>query len=182
MKIPGRLTGSDPLARWLNSLRDYAISCRITSFQGGYMSTGANGTQLVAVPTSGRGGSGTTITAYKIASNSGDYITCHTWDGSTEGEVDIIVAKPKELRHSETSFAFGGVTITYDDYDLTAQTRAGTRSTDSSEIIETVVRPYQAGDIIYAAVVDWTGVTVSEIPITKIDLNLAARHWAEKWA
>jgi hypothetical protein len=62
MKIPGRLTGSDPLARWLNSLRDYAISCRITSFQGGYMSTGANGTQLVAVPTSGRGGGTIDIT------------------------------------------------------------------------------------------------------------------------
>jgi hypothetical protein len=58
MRLPGRLTGNDPLVRWLNSLREFAASCRITSFQGGYMSQGANGTQLISVITAGSGAPG----------------------------------------------------------------------------------------------------------------------------
>lgn len=46
---------------------------------------------------------------YHVKSVQGDYLTCRSWDGTTEGTVDIFIAKPPWLRQTP----YNGLTIAY---------------------------------------------------------------------
>lgn len=121
--------------------------------------------------------SGTFIGSYKIQSHQGDYVTCHSWDGTTEGSTDVLIAKPRNLFFSIASETLRGDAITYSAYDTTDQSRTATLSTvDYFEVID---RMYYAGDIIEAATMV-TGVTVSGVKLTLGDLNRDGRSWLRK--
>lgn len=50
---------------------------------------------------------------FKLVSVQGDYLTCHTWDGTTEGSTAIFIAKDPKLRESLGSESIFGVTHMY---------------------------------------------------------------------
>jgi hypothetical protein len=66
-----------------------------------------DGSGVVTVATSGQ------LQMYRLKSVQGDYITCRTWDGTTEGGSDVYLAKPHKLRNSITSQTIDGVTVDY---------------------------------------------------------------------
>lgn len=100
-----------------------------------------------------------------------DYLTCRTWDGETQGDTNILVAKPWSLRKTgwENETRDG---VTYSDYMAGAQERTATEGEDSES--QVVVITYMAGDEIYAVEAD-TGVTGCYL----IDCNLDGRAWAK---
>lgn len=73
----------------------------------------------VAVQDLHLGGGGGGAQRMRVKSVDGDYLTCRTWDGTTEGSYDIAVAKPPHLRHSLTSQNVNGVTVSYGSFGIT---------------------------------------------------------------
>lgn len=78
--------------------------------------------------------------AYKIVSESSEYLICHTWDGSTEGSSSITVAKPPYLRSAPTS-----------------------------DGAATILPLYSEGDVIWADSVNYTGVSGATLLDKNVD-------------
>jgi hypothetical protein len=116
------------------------------------------------------------VTQYRLKSVQGDYVTCRTWDGTTEGGTDVYIAKPMKLRNSITSATIDGVSVTY-SYTTTVARTATISSVDEDQVI---VPRYLADDLIYAISADYTSVSVSGTPLTKIDINADGRAWAKE--
>lgn len=87
-----------------------------------------------------------------------DYLKCRTWDGTSEGEVDVLVAKPLGLRKSD----FDGKTIGGIAYVATG-TQARTASSGGNSEDQVIRPPYVVDDPIFAVVgiSGGTGVVVS---------------------
>lgn len=70
---------------------------------------------IIQVPNGGggAGGGGGALATYRLKSVQGDYITCRTWDGASDGPVDVLIAKPWRLRESVTALTIYGVAHTY---------------------------------------------------------------------
>lgn len=108
----------------------------------------------------------------RVKSIANDYLTCHTWDGTNEGTVDILVAKPAELRHVLATYA-----------QLTGFTTVGTQTATATDGVDTetwkVTPDYVVDGEIWATLCgSGTGVTVSGAELGWIDLNLSGRAWA----
>lgn len=116
------------------------------------------------------------VSQYRIKSVQGDYYTCRTWDGTTEGGSDVYVAKPYKLRNSITSESIDGVTVSY-SYASTVARTATISSVDEDQVI---VPRYLSNDIIYVATSNYTGVSVSGTALTLIDMNCDGRAWAKE--
>jgi len=116
-------------------------------------------------------GRGAKVTRFRYKSMSGDYLVCRTWDGTTEGDTDVKVAKPYLLRESTTRTGY--------TYNYTGdQARTSTKTSDGSTEDQVIVPAYVEDDEIWATKAD-TGVTVGGVDVTYIDLNLDARAWAK---
>ena len=135
-----------------------------------------------STPSSGEGG-----TRFRVKSVQGDYITCHTWDGSTEGSTNVLIAKPPNLRHSITSQTINSLSITYSGHNIDGGkcTRTASATWEGGTITqnEMVLPPWQIAGTSVAAEI-WadeptggTGVTVSGNALTWIDKNLDGRAW-----
>jgi hypothetical protein len=114
----------------------------------------------------------TPIVRYRIKSIQNNYVTCRTWDGTTEGTTDVLIAKPRKLRHVYGNYP-GLTSLTTVD----AQTGTATNGT----ITETwIVTPaYVVDDDLWAVTVAATGVTDgSGNAIVNLDVNDDARAWA----
>jgi hypothetical protein len=138
------------------------------------------------------GGGGTTTGGskrYRIKSYQQDYYTCRTWDGTTEGSTDVLVAKPKALRGSIASdhilasdgFSTIDISYTYSGNYLTrtASKTGGTFASGIDQEAHVIVPGFYAGlsgnfDEIWASTVDSTGVTAAP---TIMDDNRDARVW-----
>lgn len=187
MKLPNPLSGTNPLVGWLNSLRNFAASCRLKSGVDYRVEQTTDGTVLRFY---GGNGGGSTIKMYRLIEEKANHIVCHTWDGTAEGSDSVLIAKPYKLRNSITSALIAGETIDY-TYVTSGSTAYHTRDADDGTNVETqVVIPYflpkttspaYSGDLIYAADVSHTGVTVDDVELTKIDINADARAWARKY-
>jgi len=139
-----------------------------TPRRGGYQTV----RQAVAV---GGGASGSKAKQFKIKSvSSSDYLMCHSYDGVTEGQEDVYVAKPWFLRGNLT---WNGKSRLGVSYSATGpQVRIATKGTVSETQI--VIPHYAVDDIIYAANAE-TGVSTADgKAITWIDLNIDGRMWA----
>lgn len=170
--IPGYLTGNNPLARWLNKLRDAVAEATITSVLGGRLQRGAGGTQLIIEP--GKGGGGTPG-EYRIKSVQGDYLTCRSWDGTNEGSTDIYIAKAYRLREALTSE--GGYTYTYEaGFDSLNRKRKKYPTGTPDDYEYEVVIPRWIADEVINCVYSSTSVEVSG---AKLNLILVDnRAWA----
>lgn len=93
------------------------------------------------------GGAGVSVLTLKVKQLFTTYLRCRTWDGTTEGSTDIYVAKPPILR-AEPDFG-------------------------EDDEAHQVDPPYEVDGIIWAAEVDYTGVST----YTHIDLNVDGRVW-----
>lgn len=100
-----------------------------------------------------------------------DYLICNTWDGTTQGTIPIVVAKPYLLRNLA---AWSAYTYTY----LNPQQR--TSNDGATDEDQTVTPLYVVDDIIYCQATNFTnigdGVTTD---MKLIDCNLDGRQWAK---
>lgn len=106
----------------------------------------------------------------RLKSIQADYLTCRTWDGTTEGSTDILVAKSYKLRNSIVSAVIDGVTVTYAYPDTVTRTATISGSNET----QVIVPRYLVNDLILGMTVGYTGVTA----VTVIDLNLDGRAWS----
>lgn len=122
-----------------------------------------------------QGGGGGGVQMYRVKSVQGDYLTCRTWDGTTEGGSDVYVAKSYKLRTSIGSAVIDGVPVTY-SYPSNVERTATISTSNESQVI---VPRYLPNDIIFVASANATGVSVSGTPLKLIDLNADGRAWAK---
>jgi len=128
---------------------------------------------------SGSGGSAT-INMFKFVSDGGNYLLCHTWDGTTEGTTLVPVAKPYELRVSGSTAWTGGTirsvayTVSYaNSGSYWTRTVSGSDGTSTTEV---VIPDYLSGFIIFA-MQSTTGLTYNNQPVTWQDINAGGRAW-----
>jgi hypothetical protein len=128
-------------------------------------------------PSSG-GSGGASVSMFKLQSVQGDYITSHTWDGSTEGGTDIYIAKDPKHRESLTSESIFGTTHDYtysagpDSLNRYRTDDDGTRTQK-----ELLTPPWVGGEIVYA-VSATTGVLVGGEDVGRLLIS-PARQWAK---
>ena len=98
-----------------------------------------------------------------------DYLVCRTWDGTTEGDVDIDVAKPFQLRH---------IVANYDGLTTLTTTDAQTVTAGDGVTTETwaVNLAYFVDCEIYAVKVPKGG-TGDATATEWMDLNVDGRKW-----
>ena len=125
-----------------------------------------------------RGGAGgSSVAMYRLKSVQGDYITVRTWDNTIEGDVDILVARPPEIR-KPASESVDGVLVSY-TYVSDIQ-RTASKTVDSVTTTETqIINPRLNGnDLIFPVQVKNTGVFVSGVELDKIFFS--NRAWTKK--
>lgn len=160
-----------------NDLVDYCREIAVTSGRGVTVTRTANGTLLSA---SVAAASDVQIKQFRVKSVQNDYLVCREFDGTTELETDVNVAKPFELRRT----GWHGVTVTYTlESILGAQASvsyayqtATYRIANGTE--HQGIRPFYVPDqtVIFASKVEnGTGVEDAD---EWIDINTAGRAWA----
>ena len=109
---------------------------------------------------------------YKEVSVQGDYITCHTWDGTIEGSDPIYIAKPVRLRNSLTTETVLSVSHSY-TYATGPDSNNKYRFNSSAENIdlELVTPAWIVGEIISAVSVPTGVVDGSSNPINLLMLD-----------
>jgi hypothetical protein len=111
---------------------------------------------------------------FKVHEIDGDYLICHTWDGTDEGAVDIKVARPYLLRRTP----FDGYTRNSITYTYVSDVERTAAKSGETDITELVTPSYQVGDVIYA-IRDIRGGTAVEDAPNWLDCNVDGRAWAE---
>ncbi len=126
----------------------------------------------------GGGTPGTAVVAmFHFKSSQSDWLTCRTWDGSSEGGTDIYIVKPQKLRGSIVAEHIDTVDVTYDTFNADFTERIAHAATYADEVHRILPR-FLVDDIIFAATVDGgTGVVRSGTELTYLDLNVDARMW-----
>lgn len=97
-------------------------------------------------------------------------------EGDTYG-ADIYVARPTKLRHSSSEYPLVHSLTTVDANEVEV-------SDEEEETTEDwIVTPvYTVGDLIAVARVGYTGITIDDVDIELIDINVDGRAWAVKSA
>ena len=114
----------------------------------------------------------------KLVSIHGDYLICHPWDGATESDRELLVAKPYLLRRTP----FDGETRNGIDYDYhTHVTRTATKGGETEDQI--VIPRYVTGDILYATfnVAGGTSVLDTETRVEWLDDNRDGRALSQEF-
>lgn len=132
-------------------------------------------------------GSGTAeVGMFLLKEVHGDYLTCHTWDGSTEGSTDIYIAKDPALRRSVTSELLDDVTVSYSYTSDVVRVASWTVDSVSDSETQHVVPHYQAdadegdGEVIFAISAAHTGVDVDGTELTWMEIR-SGRAWARSY-
>ena len=196
MEVPPKLSGTSPLVPWLNRLREATQSALINSVVNGRYSRGPGGTQLICSAQSTPGTSSTDSIAqhFHIKSIQDDYLTCRTWDGTSEGGSDVYVAKPYEFRRSKTNEVIDGTTFTYTYFSTgTTENKQNNRtSSDGTNSQTECIYPrysvYSApsagyiplGTIFAIKPTGGTDVTVSGSPVLWVEVS-PSRVWARRY-
>lgn len=170
--------------RAYNDLIDFARELAVSpNSRGIRVSRTANGTLLVAEPSSAE--EGFAVRMFRLKSVQDDYVTCREWDGTTEREADVLIAKPFDLRVTgwngqtvvyQLEGPLGGATRTISYAKVTATLR---KATGAGITEDQAVRPFYVVDrtIIFAArPKNGTGVDAAD---TWIDINTDGRAFAK---
>lgn len=168
MPIPspvGRPDGSEPQALSSQFSHD-AVShvLRLQRVAGSRVSNTTQGLSIVPEPTAAPS---TASKRYRLKNVKGDYLVCHSWDGTTEGTRNVFIAKEELHRESLTAETVLGVAHTYTYADGpseawavgTAATYNRTR-TDVGSITEDqrITPPWRENEVFHATQ-SQTGVT-----------------------
>lgn len=145
-----------------------SVSAKKIVFPNASVTDSGSGTATVSFVSGG-------VSQYRVKSVQGDYCTCRTWDGTTEGS-DVYVAKPYKLRNPGSEI-IDGVTVNYTSYPTSVSRVADISGTTENQVI---VPRYLSNDLIYVATSNYTGVSVSGTPLTLIDVNCDGRAWAKE--
>lgn len=140
---------------------------------------------------------------YRVKSHEDDYLVCHTWDGETEGEKDVYIAKAWLLRRSVFDFSMNGgrtrenrngdrIKYTYDDADVHWEREAeivveGEEGATEAQIIvpayvteersDTIIGP----DVIVAEPLsDPVIMTIDDEEVKTFLVHRDGREWARK--
>jgi len=124
----------------------------------------------VRAPVGGSGGAGSS--PFRLKSIQNDYLTCRTWDGTTDGSTDVYVAKPFLLRHALANYSTISSFTTVNSQQATVIAIA-----DSVTYTWRVVLPYAVNDVIWAHRTTLGDVTVSSQPVIWED-DAKCRIWA----
>jgi hypothetical protein len=121
-------------------------------------------------------GGGTTAQQYRLKSVQGDYVTCHTWDGTTEGSTSVFIAKEWWLRTSLTGFTDpnGNVHVFTYPGGTTGFGIFRTDTVSGNAQNQVVCPPFTLNELIYALPVDHTGVAVSGTELTLVMTDRSA--------
>lgn len=113
----------------------------------------------------------------RVKSISNDYLTCRTWDGTTEGGSDILVARPPMLRHVLANYAAMGIT------SLTSVNAQSVTASDGTTTETWRVTPdYTTNCEVYAIRGSRGGTGVTDAdgnPVKWLDDNRDGRAWAK---
>lgn len=152
MDFPNPVSGNSPQASWLNRLLAASRASVLLSGVNYRVRRSTGGTCIEPMATGGKGspgGSGSTmykITALNGSSGGADYFTARTWDGTTLGAADVLVAKYWHQRRSTGSEVIDGVVVTYNHID--DNNRIASDGTNSEN--DVVFPRYVVGGIIWA--------------------------------
>jgi hypothetical protein len=179
---PPKPTGSSPEALFMQAVWEklWGESSRIMDATGSQVSRTTRGN--VIVPKPGKWG-GISAKRYRVKSVQGDYLTCRTWDGSTEGDADVLVAKPPQLRHSITAQTIDGVSVTYASYTISSgvceRVASAAGEDDQDEMVIPVWQIAGTGaDAEIWADQPSGGTGVDDAPVWQ-DTNRDARAWCQ---
>ena len=120
--------GQSGIERKFDALSEDIQRLKICESQTVKVEQTSRGQMLTAVIGSGVGGS--SVKQFKLVSVQDDYLTCHDWDGTTEGAEDILIAKVFENRKT----GWHGLTVTY---TLETPLGGGTRAITYTQITPT---------------------------------------------
>ena len=124
-------------------------------------------------------------TRFRVKGVQGDYVTCRTWDGTTQGGDDILVAKAPALRHSLLAQTIDGNSVTFDGHTITGgvckRVAHAAGFTDQNEYVlpQWQISTGQDSEIWAIQPTAGTGVSVGGIAVDWLDLNVDARAWCE---
>lgn len=107
-----------------------------------------------------------------------DHLRCRTWDGETEGDEDIFIAKPWMLRRIPFDHQTrAGITYDY----IGNASRWATRVSDNEREVQLIIPTYHIADVIFAtaSIIGGTGIIVGSYR-TWLDENRDGRAWARK--
>lgn len=182
---PPDVLSQSKLAFWLRKLRQSVRSNQIINGPGIRVTKAPWG---CIVSADGDGGGKVRARMYKLKSVQGDYVTCHTWDGETEGEDDIYLAKSPKLRKSLTEENKLGTVHTYTYGPGPADNTENIYRYDTlgTQVERQLVIPVWVPDeIVYGIDADATGVTleIGGVPagmekVTKLLIS-PSRQWAK---
>ena len=110
------------------------------------------------------------LVPFRIKSVQNDYLTCRTWDGTNDGDTDVLIAKPFLLRHLLANYPW-----------LTSFTTVGASQAtvvySSVSYTWKVTLPYAVNEVIWAHRSGLGDVTVSGDPLVWEDANHGAHAW-----
>jgi len=181
MREPNPPTGNSAIAAWCRKLLDYVRSIRLVSGPGYRLRPSSLGTTLELFP--GGGGAESTARRFRVKSVQGDYATCRTWDGSVEGDSDVNIAKPPQLRHTITSQTVNTVSVAYSGHTITdgvcTRVASATGYDSQNEMVLPVWQLAGTGkDAELFAIQPDGGTGVDDAP-DWLDLNVDGRAWCE---
>lgn len=109
---------------------------------------------------------------YRIKEVFDNHLRCRTWDGTTDGGTDVLIAKPFQLRH---------VTANYPWIDAaslaTVNAQEVTVEVSAVEYTWRVTLPYAVNEVIWASPTTLGDVVISAVPLTLEDTNRAGHAW-----
>jgi hypothetical protein len=196
---PNEPLGNGTLSDWCRRL---LRACRSSEIQNGVGYRVSKTTSGAVLQFDWMAGGGATVqaglTCMKItAGHGGDYLTCRTWDGANYGASDILVAKDWNMRlvkYGGNSESVDGITVSYTypsgndsaGFPNSDNNRTAAISGSGSETEVVYPRykqqPTNSGnwECIWALPVDHTGVTVSSVELTWLEVA-PSRVWARRY-
>jgi len=187
MQPPDELRDPSRASGWLNKLLSFAKSNQLVEGVGYRLLRTTRGTALEIQAGGGSSAPGSTVQRFNVLSPQDDYVACQRADvsGISYGAV-VNVAKPVELRVSSwEGKKIGDWTYSRTNTQIRNARRAtyaGTPVPDGlqiGDIVDEVLSPDYAGgtEVEGTEPLGGTGVTVTGIAATWIDLNADARRW-----
>lgn len=120
---------------------------------------------------------GSPLKCYILKQSLANYVIGHSWDGTTEGTEDVLIAKNLHCRQPATATLLG-VAYTY-TYTIGTDGHNDTRESDDGATTETqMVTPvWVEDDEIWAIAVDYSGVTADGADLKLMEVS--PRCWAK---